>query len=90
MGSPLPSIPDEYVVDQEVDADGVTYHISPSPQRRRHESKTASQAYHTIALAISASFVNQARFRLAGAFAGLPYFEAQDGILSRRRMPRVS
>ena len=46
--------------------------------------------FRTVAAAVSASFLTQSRFQLAGAFSGIPYLEAQGGVVSRRRMPRVS
>ncbi len=45
--------------------------------------------FRTVAAAVSASFLTQSRFQLSGAFAGIPYMEAQGGVVSRRRMPRV-
>lgn len=79
-----------FVIDTEVNEHGVTYHISPSPHCRKAERKSVVEAYQAVSAAISASFLRGSRFRMAGAFTGMPYFEAQDGILSRRRMPRVS
>ena len=67
---------------------GTTYHLVPSP-RRTSRSRPATEAFRTVAAAISAAFLTQHRFTLAGAFTGIPYFEAKAGILSRRRMPRV-
>ena len=45
--------------------------------------------FRTVSAAVRAAFSVQSRFHLAGAFAGIPYLEAANGVLSRRRLPRV-
>ena len=45
--------------------------------------------FKTVSAAVRAAFTVNSRFHLAGAFIGIPYLEAADGVLSRRRMPRV-
>ncbi len=57
--------------------------------RRYADSAFYLLCFRTVAAAVSASFLTQSRFQLSGAFTGIPYLEAQGGIVSRRRMPRV-
>ncbi|KAI0230682.1 Unconventional myosin-XIX [Lamellibrachia satsuma] len=49
----------------------------------------STTGFRTVSAAVRAAFTVQSRFHLAGAFAGIPYLEAANGVLSRRRMPRV-
>ena len=51
--------------------------------------RTAAEAYACVSAAVSAAFLNAHRFQLCGALRGIPYFEACDGVLTRRRLPRV-
>ena len=46
--------------------------------------------YKNVAEGIVSAFVSGKRFELVGGFTGLPYLEAQNGVLSKRRMPRVT
>ena len=60
-----------------------------SPSCHISSPRTYRDAFHSVAAAVSAAFMTRRKFHLAGAFNGIPYFEAKDGILSRRRMPKV-
>ena len=81
---------DKYLVENEKSSDGMTYHIVRSPHPAYPGSKPMSDVFRNVASAISAAFLTQRRFHLSGAFNGIPYFEAHRGIVSRRRLPRVS
>ncbi len=82
---------EQYLVMREKTPEGVTYHVHRSPDCRRFlGSRNASEVFRTVGAAVSAAFLTHRRFNMSGAFSGIPYFEAHDGIVSRRRMPRVS
>lgn len=61
-----------------------------SPTHGGMSARSATDAFKNVAAAVSAAFLCQSKFQLAGAFRGIPYIEAHKGVLSRRRMPRVS
>ena len=87
--TPVSSTADTYLLSRETRGDSVTYHIIRSPSRHHPASVAAGDVFRTVAAAISAAFLTQRRFHLRGAFTGIPYFEAQNSVISRRRMPRV-
>ena len=67
------------------DTDGVTSDdVGDTPQL-----VSTVTGFKTVSAAVRAAFTVNSRFHLAGAFIGIPYLEAADGVLSRRRMPRV-
>ena len=67
------------------DTDGVTSDdVAATPQL-----VSTVTGFKTVSAAVRAAFTVNSRFHLAGAFIGIPYLEAADGVLSRRRMPRV-
>ena len=78
-----------YLMRSEQEAEGTTYHIIRSPHPEYPGSKPVADVFRTVSAAISAAFLTRRRFHLAGAFTGIPYLEAEKGILSRRRLPRV-
>ena len=81
---------DSYLVAMEKTDDGTMYNIYKRPSKKAPGAKSAKDVYKNVSAALMAAYLNQRRFQLAGAFNGIPYLEAQNGILSRRRMPRVS
>ena len=50
----------------------------------------SAAGFRTVSAAVRAAFTVQSRFHLAGAFPGIPYLEAAGGVLTRRRISRVS
>ena len=50
----------------------------------------SSAGFRTVSAAVRAAFTVQSRFHLAGAFHGIPYLEAAGGVVTRRRISRVS
>lgn len=78
-----------YVVCEERSDGCNTYHIMPSPCPGGRRERPA-EVLRRVTTSISTTYLSRWRFNLAGAFRGIPYLEAQNGIVSRRRMPRVS
>lgn len=64
----------------------VTFHTEDTFSSTLFKHK---DGFHNVAAAMTAAFLTQKRFQLSGAFSGIPYLEAQNCVVSRRRMPRV-
>ena len=80
----------KYMMHQEKEADRMTYHVMPTEGDDGYPSRRLLDMFRIVSASISAAYVSNSRFQLAGAFSGIPYLEAKEGVVSRRRMPRVS